>query len=160
MKIPSICWYRLQEEQEGKEISGKVVIQTYSPENFCIECSKKQNYDEFYETEILLRKQLKYPPFCDIIMFAINSSDKEEVQKASNKLYKILEKNNNGEMNLFRAVPAPIDKIKNRYRWRIIAKCKLNNRIIDIVNNSLEEFYKCKFKKTKISISTNPNNMS
>ena len=103
---------------------------------------------------------MKYPPFCDIIMFAINSSDKEEVQKASNKLYKILEKNNNGEMNLFRAVPAPIDKIKNRYRWRIIAKCKLNNRIIDIVNNSLEEFYKCKFKKTKISISTNPNNMS
>ena len=140
--------------------SGKVIIQTYYPENFCIECSKKQNYDEFYATEILLRKQLKYPPFCDIIMFAINSSDSIEVQKASQTLYKILNKNNNGNMELFRAVPAPIDKIKNRYRWRIIAKCKLNNNIIDIINNSLEEFYKCKFKKTKLSISTNPNNMS
>ena len=41
-----------------------------------------EQYDEFYETEILLRKQLKYPPFCDIIMFAINSSDKEEVRKS------------------------------------------------------------------------------
>ena len=111
-------------------------------------------------TEIELRKQLKYPPFCDIIMFAINSSDSIEVQKASQTLYKILNKNNNGNMELFRAVPAPIDKIKNRYRGRIIAKCKLNNNIIDIINNSLEEFYKCKFKKTKLSISTNPNNMS
>lgn len=93
-------------------------------------------------------------------MFAINSSDKEEVQKASQKLFKILEKNNKGVMHLFKAVPAPIDKIKNRYRWRIIAKCKLNSKIIDIVNTSLEEFYKCKFKKTKISISTNPSNLS
>ena len=57
-------------------------------------------------------------------------------------------------------IPAPIDKIKNRYRWRIIAKCRLNNNVIDIINKSLEEYYKCKFKKTKISISTNPNNMN
>lgn len=137
-----------------------MIIQTYSPENFCIECSKQQNYDEFFNTEILLRKQLKYPPYYDIIMFAINSSDKEEVKKASQKLYGILEKNNNGDIGIFKAVPAPIDKIKNRYRWRIIAKCKLNNSIIDAINKSLEEFYKCKFKKTKISISTNPNNMN
>ena len=103
---------------------------------------------------------MKYPPFCDIILFAINSADKEEVEKASNKLYRILEKNNNNLMSIFNAVPAPIDKIKNCYRWRIIAKCKLNSKVIDMVNNSLEEFYKCKFKKTKISINTNPNNMS
>lgn len=150
----------MQEGQEEKEINGKVIIQTYSPENFCIECSKKQNYEEFYETEILLRRQLKYPPYCDIIMFNVVSSDKEEVEKSAQNLYKILHKSNNGAMDLFGAVPAPIDKIKNRYRWRIIAKCKLNNKIIDIINTSLEEFYKCKFKKTKISICTNPNNMS
>ena len=93
-------------------------------------------------------------------MFAVNSSEKEEVQKASEKLYSILEKNNNGNLNIFKPVPAPIDKIKNRYRWRIIAKCKLNNNIIDTINKSLEEYYKCKFKKTKISISTNPSNMN
>ena len=141
-------------------MNGKVIIQTYMPENFCIECSQKQDYIKFYETEILLRKQLKYPPFCDIIMFGINSFFKEELEKSSSKLNKILEKNNNGTMNIFKAVPAPIDKIKNRYRWRIIVKTKLNNSIIDIINKSMEEFYRCKFKNTKISISTNPNNLS
>ena len=145
----------------GREkLPGEVIIQTYSPENFCIKCSQKQDYDEFYQTEIALRKQLKYPPFCDIIVFALSSINKEELIKASNKLYKILEKNNNGAINLFKPVPAPIDKIKNKYRWRIIAKCNLNNNIIDVINKSLEEYYKNKFKNTKIAVDTNPNNMN
>ncbi len=145
----------------GREkLPGEVIIQTYSPENFCIECSQKQDYNKFYQTEIALRKQLKYPPFCDIIVFALSSINKEELIKASNKLYKILEKNNNGAINLFKPVPAPIDKIKNKYRWRIIAKCNLNNNIIDIINKSLEEYYKNKFKNTKIAVDTNPNNMN
>ena len=139
---------------------GKVIIQTYEPENFCIECSKEQDYEKFYKTEIELRKQLKYPPFCDIIMFRITSKDKEEVQKASEKLYKILKKNGQDKMQVFPALPAPIDKIKYNYRWRIIAKCKLNSKIIDTINKSLEEYYNQRFKKTRVIVDVNPNNMS
>lgn len=145
----------------GREkLPGKVIIQTYSPENFCIECSKQQNYDNFYKTEIELRKQLKYPPFCDIIMFGINSSDKEEIKKASISLYNILKKYGQVYLQIMPPLPAPIDKIKYRYRWRIIAKCKLNNKIINIINSSLEDYYKLKYKKTRVSVDVNPNNMS
>ena len=145
----------------GREnLPGKVIIQTYSPENFCIECSKEQNYDYFYKTEIELRKQLKYPPFCDIIMFGINSSDKEEIKKASEDLYKILRKYGETEMQIMPPLPAPIDIIKYRYRWRIIAKCKLNNKIINIINQTLEEYYKQRYKKTRVIVDVNPNNMS
>lgn len=139
---------------------GEVIIQTYNPEDFCIQTSKRQDYDEFYNIEIALRKQLNYPPFCDIISIGINSEDKEEVEKASKEIYNILENNNDGSMKIFNAMPAPIDKIKNKYRWRIIAKCKLNNKIIDIINNSLEEYYQLKYKKTKVIVDINPNNMS
>ena len=53
----------------GREnLPGRVIIQSYNPENFSIQDAQKQNYQEFYETEIALRKQLKYPPFCDIIV--------------------------------------------------------------------------------------------
>ena len=64
---------RAGREQE----KGRVIIQTYNPDNFSIECSKEQNYDLFYETEIKLRKQLKYPPFCDIITICISSEDEK-----------------------------------------------------------------------------------
>lgn len=144
----------------GREnLPGRVIIQTYSPENFCIKCSKNQNYKEFYNTEIELRKQLKYPPFCDIILFGISSSDKEEIKNASDDLYKILKKNIGEETQLMQPLPAPIDKIKYKYRWRIIAKCNLGNSIINGINKSLEEFYKKKYKKTRIITDINPNNM-
>ena len=49
-----------------------------------------------------------------------------------------------------------IDPSKRKEGYGIKLLCN----VIDIINKSLEEYYKCKFKKTKISISTNPNNMS
>ena len=144
----------------GREnLPGKVIIQTYSPENFCIQCSKNQDYKEFYKTEIELRKQLKYPPFCDIILFGISSFNKEEIQKASENLYAILKKYSEDKLQVMPPFPAPIDKIKNRYRWRIVTKCKLSNSVIEIINKSLEEFYKLKYKNIKISCDANPNNM-
>ena len=63
-------------------------------------------------------------------------------------------------MQIMPPLPAPIDKIKYRYRWRIIAKCKLNSKIITIINDALDEYYKQKFKKTRVIVDVNPNNMS
>ena len=60
----------------------------------CVAYAQKQNYDIFYEKEIYLREQLNYPPFCDIIVFGISSSNKEEVEIAAKKLFNILQKNN------------------------------------------------------------------
>ena len=108
----------------GREkMPGKVIVQTYNPENFAIECSKKQDYDMFYETEIELRKQLKYPPFCDIISIGLTDTDETKIKNVSDKLYKYIssyiEKENVGIM-VYRQLPCPIDKIQNRYRWRSI----------------------------------------
>ncbi len=66
----------------GREkLEGKVIIQCYNPENFTIQCAKEQNYEKFYETEITLRKQLKYPPFCDIIVVNFNSLSETEIRR-------------------------------------------------------------------------------
>ncbi len=93
-------------------------------------------------------------------MFGISSSSKEEIKEASEKLYKLLKKYAGANMQIMRALPAPIDRIKYRYRWRIIAKCRLNSKIIEIINKALEEFYKQKYKKTRVIVDVNPNNMS
>ena len=113
--------------------------------------------------EIELRKQLKYPPFCDIIMFGISSKDKMEVELAAKKLHSILKKNSNIyklKIEIYNPVVAPINKIKNNYRWRIIVKCNLSNSVINLVNQTLEEYYKLKFKNTRVITDINPNNMN
>ena len=144
--------------REGKQ--GKVIIQSYTPENFSIECSKKQDYDLFYDTEIALRKQLKYPPFCDIILISFNSLNEKEIQNVSLNMYNYLKQVLNEEdFKIFKPMPCPVDKIQNRFRWRIIIKGNIDEKTNAILNKALRMVYNQNFKHTRVSIDVNPNNM-
>ena len=140
---------------------GKVIIQTYNPNSFPIELSKEQNYDLFYNTEIKLRKQLKYPPFCDIILIGFSGDNEKEIQDISLYMYKMLQKNlEKYGIKVFPAMPSPIDKIQNKLRWRIIAKGTVNKEVIIIINKCLNNIYEKNLKHTSIYVDINPNNMS
>lgn len=147
------------------EDAGKVIIQTYNPDSFTIECVKQQNEEMFYNTEMRLRKQLKYPPFCDIIVIGVSSKDEQITMKVAQSLHKYLKdrvENENIGIMLYKALPAPIDKIKNKYRWRILIKCKFGEDIIDLMNNTMEKAQSIKYCKNgdaNISIDVNPTNM-
>lgn len=145
----------------GREnLPGKVIIQSYNPENFSIQNAQKQNYEEFYETEIALRKQLKYPPFCDIIIIGFNSISEKEIIKVSNFAYEYLNKNLKTEkFKIFKPMPSPIDKIQNKYRWRIIIKGNMNENTNEVLNQLLKELYNKNYKNIKITVDVNPNNM-
>ncbi len=148
----------------GREkLPGNVIIQTYNPDSIAIENAAKQDYKSFYDIEVALRKQLKYPPFCDIIVIGVNSSSKAQVANITSKLHKYLKNriiNEKIGLLLYSPVPAPIDKIKNKYRWRIIIKCIYNEQINKLVQDALEEGYKeTKNTDTRIVVDLNPNNM-
>ena len=143
-----------------EQLDGKVVIQTYNPDNFSIICAQKQDYEMFYNTEIALREQLKYPPFCDIILIGFNSLSEKEIIDASTKIYNYLKTNLNGqEFNVLKPMPSPIDKIQNRYRWRIIIKGNMTETANDVLNTCLRKFYNSNYKNTRVSVDVNPNNM-
>lgn len=114
----------------------------------------------FYETEIALREQLKYPPFCDIILIGFNSLNIEELKQTSKLVYQYLKQKLGEEFKIFAPVPSPIDKIQNRYRWRIIIKGKMTKEANEVLNTCLQEIYKKDLKSTRISVDVNPNNMS
>lgn len=123
-----------------------------------------QNYRLFYNTEIMLRKQLKYPPFCDIIVIGISAENKEIAFKVTEELHKYLKNrviNENIGIMLYKGMPAPVDKIKNKYRFRIIIKCKFGNDTISLINDMINEYSKTKEVKNgsaRLSIDLNPNN--
>ena len=69
-------------------------------------------------------------------------------------------KTENLKILLYSPVPSPIDKIKNKYRWRIIIKCKFDETIINLINETQEEFFNIKKSdQARIIIDLNPNNM-
>jgi len=63
-------------------------------------------------------------------------------------------------MILYPPVPSPINKVKNKYRWRIIIKCKFEQNMIELMEDMLEEYYNMKTTDTRVIVDVNPNNMS
>ena len=144
----------------GKD-KGTVIIQTYNPDSFCIQYSQKQDYKLFYDTEINIRKQLRYPPFCDIILIGISSTNYKEIEKNAKIIYEDIKqkiKTKKLQIILYKPVPAPIDKIKNRFRWRIIIKCKIDEKLIDEINDTIEKVSNTR-GNTRVIVDTNPTNM-
>lgn len=134
-------------------------MQSYNPENFSIQCARKQNYEMFCETEIALREQLKYPPFCDIILINFSGLKEAEIKNISNWVYRYLKSNLGEEFKIFMPMPAPINKIQNKIRFRIIIKGNMNEKANKVFNECLSKIYEKNLKETRISIDVNPNNM-
>ena len=114
----------------------------------------------FYETEIALREQLKYPPFCDIILISFSGLNENEIKGTSEQVYDYLQTNLSEEYKIFKPMPAPIDKIQNKHRWRIIIKGNMTENANIVLNNCLKQIYNKDLKSTRVTIDVNPNNMS
>ena len=137
-------------------MQGNVVIQTYNPESFPIECAKEQDYLKFYEQEIKLRSVLKYPPFCDIIKLEVSGLNGNEVKRTITSIYENLLNSNDRNLIIYSPMPSTVSKIKNKYRWRIIIKCRLGNTVINEINNAIKNIK----TNASISVDVNPNNMN
>ncbi|MDR1928618.1 MAG: primosomal protein N' [Endomicrobium sp.] len=60
---------------------GTVVLQTSHPDNYAINCAKRNDYLSFYDIEMQYRKKLFYPPYCNIIKITIRDKEKEKVEQ-------------------------------------------------------------------------------
>ena len=134
---------------------GTAIIQTYMPDEFSINAAKEQDYERFYATEINMREKLNYPPFCDILVSIISGTDEEKVRCEANKLYEVLHK----QFNVYTPVPAPISKINNEYRWRVLLKEEIDYDKLKVFHELISVFYNQKDNEVKVSIDVNPNNM-
>ena len=98
---------------------GKVIIQTYEPENNVIKDSKEENYDLFYEKEISSRKVFSYPPFSKILNIGFSSEDEAKLLDISKKFYDEIKSEN---IELYGPMPSMVYKVQKRFRMNIFAK--------------------------------------
>ncbi len=109
---------------------GLVYIQTYEPENEIFNFVKNIDYEGFLAYEINKRKELKFPPFYKLAV--IEAKSKEE-NKAIELITEIYEKIKNEDVEILGPAPAPIEKVKNYYRWRIILRSKSYKKIKEVI---------------------------
>lgn len=141
---------------------GRAVLQTYSPENDTILKSAAQDYDGFYDGAIKLRQQLLFPPFCDFLLLGVNGEDEPEVLATILKVDVRLRELIRSEyadlpIYLFGPLEAPVYKVNNVYRMRIIMKCQQSRRLRELISRLLGEFAKC--GKAHLTADVNPSSL-
>ncbi len=124
---------------------GVAVIQTYAPENEVIRLACAQDYEKFYEGEIAVRRELSYPPFCDIVRLTATSEDEKKLFEAVKRLSDLLREKLEGEYGKYPfAVYGPFEaqvyKVNEKYRMRMIVKCKLTKNTRKLFHELLFEF--------------------
>lgn len=125
---------------------GRAMLQTFSPEHFVIDLAANQNYPEFYNEEIELRKAQFYPPFCDITVFGFASTLSERCQNAARKFARMLSglaKTYEGRVPLRILGPAPntVGKVNGRFRFTLIVKCRNSPDFRSVVRETLLRAY-------------------
>ncbi len=142
------------------DAEGKVVLQTRNPEHIAIDETVKANYYAFANAELRLRKEMSYPPFSFLARIVILNNDTNialnDIMLIREKIIKYIEHYKLKIQSLGPA-PAPIQKIKNQYRWHIILKSQTRkdlNIIVNIINKDLKIN-----SKTKVIIDIDPQDM-
>lgn len=124
---------------------GRAVIQTVTPDNVTIEMASRQDYVSFYSTEIILRRALVYPPFCDLCTVVLSSEKEDVVNSAAREFFDMLAQRNKSEYPSLKLIvlgplPPKVSKINNVFRRRIIIKCKNTAEFRSFMNSLLRDF--------------------
>lgn len=149
-----------------RDNSGTAIIQTINPQNETIDFASHQDYIGFYNNEIMLRKLMIYPPFCDIYSATFTGENENTVALCSKEFFDRLVEYNSDEFKDIKLVvlgptQAKISKINNTYRYRLAIKCKNSQRIRQMITKILKDVNKDKvYSKISISISLNPPDIS
>lgn len=103
---------------------GRVIIQTYQPENYVMEKIMKKDYEDFYKTEIEMRELVSYPPFSKIINVGLSSSNEQKLDVVSRKLFNQIKRD---YIEIYGPNQSLVYKVKDRYRKNIFIKGSKKN---------------------------------
>jgi len=105
------------------ERPGRVLIQTYAPHHYSIRAARDQDYARFMRRELELRRELMYPPFARMALVRIEGEDSAHVSAVAAKTAAALSRLAQVEtMRVLGPAPAPIERIRQRYRWQVMLK--------------------------------------
>jgi len=107
-------------------LGGKVIVQTYAPDHYCIQTASHHDYAGFYEQELAFRRAQAYPPFSQLVRLLFLHQSARTCQQEAEELGKrlALRRGEVGSAVVDIIGPSPcfIARVRGRYRWHIILR--------------------------------------
>ncbi len=109
--------------------AGRAILQTFLPDHYVLRLAAAQNYEVFYQEELAIRKQLLFPPFCDVCVIGVTGETENEVRIGADAFVACMKeelavRKEQLPLRVLGPVPCTYGKINGKYRYRIIVKCK------------------------------------
>jgi primosomal protein N' (replication factor Y) len=135
-------------------LKGEVIIQSYMPQNSTIKLAAKQDYLNFYISEIENRKLFDYPPFCQMIKIILFSKDETKAKQYAEEFRNMLIKNLSNQYKIHPVLPSGRIKIKDIYKYQFLIRGKNILALTNTINIIKKEFKLP--NNTSLSIDTDP----
>lgn len=141
------------------EEQGKVVLQTYDPENYILRFAVNYDYQGFFRHEISLRKATCFPPFSKIVRVMITSEEDKCALETLKEVYFSLKEVYDAHTEsflFFNKMKAPVKKIQNRFRYQVLMRIADETLLPEIYARAL----RYKSREALVYVEENPANMS
>ena len=126
------------------QIPGEVIVQSFMPHHYAIDCAARLAETEFYERELHIRRMLRFPPFAKITAFVLSGPDSEMVREQAERLANILKtlayRTQYKTIQILGPTPAPLAKLDDQYRWRILARGAHSRTLHELLQDGIENY--------------------
>lgn len=119
---------------------GKALIQTYYPHNPVIDALINNDRDKFVEAELKMREQSNLPPYGRLATITISDTNEKSLMKFGSYLFSKIPISS--AVEVLGPAPAPILKIRNRYRYKFLIKASKKVSIQKFIENWIEDIKK------------------
>ncbi len=139
------------------DVPGRAYIQTYETEHYVFDYVINHDYKSFYEKEIVLRKELSYPPFGKLVRIILSFRTKEAANKTVKGISARVSRIKPRGIEILGPAPAPIEKIRNLWRWHLIIKGRNAKALRQTASLIIEKIKD--LKEIRIDIDVDPINL-
>ena len=106
-------------------LGGQVVLQTYMPENYAITSAAKHDFQAFYQQEMAYRRELRYPPYSQLVRLEYRHYEAQQAEEAARKMAAHLVDLIDAfspRTDMIGPVPCFFSRLAGQYRWQIILR--------------------------------------
>lgn len=99
--------------------AGEVIVQTFTPQSEAIQFSRRADFAGFAAAELKLRREFRYPPYRHLIQHLFRGPNPDKLRFYSEQWARLVERELGDRVELRGPAAAPIEKIKDEYRWQL-----------------------------------------
>jgi primosomal protein N' (replication factor Y) len=119
------------------ETPGRVLVQSYHPEHYAVQCAARHDYRGFVAKEMSFRRSLHYPPFSLLSNILVQGGTMEEAAAWVAALGRWFQREKPVGVKVLGPAAAPIVRLKRIWRFHLILKAERRGAISEALHRML-----------------------